>query len=139
MDSIEELVKHKRIIGPPPTLEDLVNPIEEQEVGDSPYRFEGGDAQIIAKVRHEMAAARGEVIKLNDSDSEDDGPDNSSLSWHEVIELCKMLEKDCIRYGGENFSIELPHQLRKYRAHLLHEDLLSSTQTSLTEYFTKTC
>jgi len=45
MDSIEELVKCKRITGPPPTLEDLVNPMKEQEVGDSPYRFEGGDAQ----------------------------------------------------------------------------------------------
>ncbi|KAF8227377.1 hypothetical protein L208DRAFT_1297022 [Tricholoma matsutake] len=35
MDSVEELVKRKQIIGPPPTLEDLVNPIEEREVGDS--------------------------------------------------------------------------------------------------------
>ena len=28
------------------TLEDLVNPVEEREVGDSPYRFEGGNADI---------------------------------------------------------------------------------------------
>ncbi|KAF8235100.1 hypothetical protein L208DRAFT_1392994, partial [Tricholoma matsutake] len=35
MDSVEELVKRKQIIGPPPTLKDLVNPIEECKVGDS--------------------------------------------------------------------------------------------------------
>ena len=72
MDSIEELVKRKQIIGPPPTLEDLVNPIEEQEVGNSPYRFEGGDAEIIAEVRNEMAVARGKVIEV-DLDSENEG------------------------------------------------------------------
>ena len=133
MDSIEELVKRKRIIGPPPTLEDLVNPIKEQEVGNSPYRFEGGDAEIVAEVRNEMAVARGEVIEV-DSDSEDEG--DAVPSRHEVMKLCEALEKTCIRYGGENFSLELPRQLRKYRAHLLHEDLRNSTQTSLIQYFT---
>ena len=32
----------------PPTLEDLVDPTEECEAGDSPYRF-GGDAKIVAE------------------------------------------------------------------------------------------
>ena len=58
MNSVKELVKRKRIIGPPPTLEDLVDPIEECEIGDSPYKFEGGDMEIVAEVRHEMAVAR---------------------------------------------------------------------------------
>ena len=52
------------------------------------------------------------------------------------MKLCEALEKTCIRYGGENFSLELPCQLRKYRSHLLHEDLRNSTQTSLIQYFT---
>jgi hypothetical protein len=59
----------KRIIGLSPTLEDLVDPIEEREVGDSPYTFEGGDAEIVAEVLHEMAVAQGEVIELDDSDN----------------------------------------------------------------------
>ena len=63
MDSIDDLVKRKQIIGPPPTLDDLVDPIEECEVGDSPYRSEGGDAEIVAEVLHEMAVARGEIIE----------------------------------------------------------------------------
>ena len=65
MDSIDDLVKRKRIIGPPPTLDDLVDPIEEREVGDSPYRFEGGNGEIVAEVLHEMAVARDEIIDLD--------------------------------------------------------------------------
>jgi len=77
MESVKELVKHRQIIKSPPTLEDLVNPVEEWEIGDSPYRFEGGDAKIVAVVQHEMAVARGDVIKLEDSedDAEDDVED----------------------------------------------------------------
>ena len=36
-----------------------VDLVEEREIGDSPYRFEGGDAEIVAVVQHEMAVARG--------------------------------------------------------------------------------
>ena len=140
MSSVEELVKCKKIIGCPPTIEDLVNPIEECKVGDSPYRFEGGDAKIMAKVWYEMAVARGEVIELDDLDSEDEGDDiDAHPSRQEVIKLCEELEKACFRYGGEDFSLELPHQLHKYRAQLLCEDLHSSTQTTLTDYFTPKC
>ena len=73
MESVGELVKRRWIIGSPPTLEDLVDPAEEHEIGDSPYRFEGGDAEIVAVVQHEMAVARGDVIELEDS--EDDAED----------------------------------------------------------------
>jgi hypothetical protein len=72
MNTVEELVKRKQIMGPPPTLEDLVDPIEEREIGDSPYRFEGGDVEIVAEVQREMAIAWGEKIELNDSDNDSD-------------------------------------------------------------------
>jgi hypothetical protein len=136
MDSVEELVKRKQIIGPPPTLEDLVNPIEEREVGDSPYRFEGGDAEIVAEVRHEMAVARGEIIELDDEDDDEDDDDNDFLPRREVMELCALLEKTCIRYGDLDTSLELPCHLRRYRAQLQRNDLLNCTQSSLDSYFT---
>ena len=82
MDSVAELVKRKRIIGCPPSLEDLVNPAEEQEIGDSPYKFEGGDAEIVAEVRHEMAVERGEII--DDKDESDDEDDADVPSCQEV-------------------------------------------------------
>jgi hypothetical protein len=75
IQSIKELAKHRWIIGSP--LEDLVNLVEECEIGDSPYKFEGSDAKIVAVVHHEMAVARGDVIVLEDSedDAEDDVED----------------------------------------------------------------
>jgi len=138
MESVEELVRHQQIIGPPPTLEDLVNLVEECEIGDSPYRFEGGDAEIVAVVQHEMAVARGDVIELEDS--EDDGEDDVEdvPTRGEVIKLCEVLEKACLSYGDADFSLELPHQLRKYRAKLQRAALLDSIQTSLDSYFTHT-
>ncbi|KAF8227063.1 hypothetical protein L208DRAFT_1405994 [Tricholoma matsutake] len=138
MESVKELVKHRQIIGSPPTLEDLVDPVEECEIGDSPYRFEGGGAKIVAVVQHEMAVARGDVIELEDSedDAEDDVEDVPTRG--EVIKLCEVLEKACLSYGDADFSLELPHQLCKYRAKLQQDTLLDSTQTSLDSYFTHT-
>lgn len=136
MDSVEELVKRRRIIGPPPTLEDLVNPVEEREVGDSPYRFEGGDADIVAEVRREIAIQKGDIIELDaDDDSDDDVGD--VVSRGEVLKLCEMLEKSCLRYGNDSteFSIDLPRQLRRYRAKLRQDDLRNSTQSLLENYF----
>ena len=37
MDSVAKLKNCKRIIGTAPTLDELLNPIQEREVGDSPY------------------------------------------------------------------------------------------------------
>ena len=135
IDSVEELVRRKRIIGPPPTIEDLVNPIEEHEIGDSPYQFEGGDIEIVAEVKREMAVKSGEVIELDDSDS-DPGDDEDNLpSRHEVIKLCETLERVCLTYSSEKFSLDLPRQLRKFRAELLHKEFQNHTQTSLVDYF----
>ena len=137
MESVKELVKRRRIIGSPPTLEDLVNPVEECEIGDSLYRFEGGDAEIVAVVQHEMAVARGDVIELEDS--EDDSEDDEDVPTRgEVVKLCEVLEKACLSYGDADFSLELPHQLHKYRAKLQQDALLDSTQTSLDSYFMHT-
>ncbi|KAF8578279.1 hypothetical protein K439DRAFT_1362562, partial [Ramaria rubella] len=78
MGSINELVKQKRIFGTPPTLEELVALIEGNGVGDSPYQFHEGDAEIVAEVKHEIAVGRGEIIEVDDSDSEEEGDKDKS-------------------------------------------------------------
>src|ERR1700678_3577523 len=42
--TVDELKASKRIISTPLALEEMLNSAEEQEIGDSPYQFEGGDA-----------------------------------------------------------------------------------------------
>jgi hypothetical protein len=50
MKSVVELQACKRINGTAPTLEELVNPIEENKIGDLPYQFPGGDDEILDQV-----------------------------------------------------------------------------------------
>ncbi|KAG2062604.1 hypothetical protein BDR04DRAFT_1123830 [Suillus decipiens] len=52
-----------------PTLEELLDPAEEREIGEGPA-FEGGDKAIADEVRHEIAVARSEIIEI-DSDDDD--------------------------------------------------------------------
>ena len=35
-------------------MEEMLDPVEEQEIGDSMYRFEGGDAEIITAIQREL-------------------------------------------------------------------------------------
>jgi hypothetical protein len=90
------------------------------EIGDSPYRFEGGDAEIVAEVQCEMAIARCEIIEVDDSDndSDEDNDDKYHLHRQEVINLCTLLEKACINYGDLDSSLELSRHLCGYRAQL---------------------
>jgi hypothetical protein len=57
-----------RIFGEPPSVDEFLEPAEEQQVGEF---FEGGDEAIIAVVRQEMAEKAGQVIGV-DSEEEDD-------------------------------------------------------------------
>src|ERR1700720_504714 len=49
VNAVVELKARKHIVGTPPSLKDLLNPIEEKKVGDSPFHFPGGNSEIIAK------------------------------------------------------------------------------------------
>ncbi|KAF8237678.1 hypothetical protein L208DRAFT_1388852 [Tricholoma matsutake] len=64
-----------------------------------------------------MAVTRGEIIELDDSDDDDDDDDdNDFLSRRDIIDLCTLLEKTCIRHGDLDTSLELPSHLCRYRA-----------------------
>ena len=41
MKTIDELQTQWRIISTKSTLEDLLNPVKETKIGDSPYKFSG--------------------------------------------------------------------------------------------------
>ncbi|KAG1891749.1 uncharacterized protein F5891DRAFT_916658, partial [Suillus fuscotomentosus] len=51
MNTIEDLQHRKQICGTAPTLEDLLNPIEEDVIGHTGLEFPGGDDEIIGKRR----------------------------------------------------------------------------------------
>ena len=50
-DAMIELKRRNRIHGELLSLDELLIPVEEDEIGESPEVFEGGDAEIVAEVR----------------------------------------------------------------------------------------
>ena len=109
--------------------------LKKREVGDSPYRFEGGNADIVAEVQPEIAIQKGDMMELDSDDDSDDGIDVPSRG--EVLRLCETLEMSYLRYGNDSkeFSVDLPWQLQRYRAKLWQDDLRNSTQSLLDNYF----
>jgi len=77
------------IFGQPCTLNKLLDPAEEQEIGEKLYSFEGGDADIIEMVQEEIGLGRGDVEEIDS----DDEPEAVPPPLKEVIKMCCILEE----------------------------------------------
>lgn len=135
MDAVEDLYQRKRIRGGRPTLEELINPSEENEVGDSPYRFPGGDDEIIDTVlKGSGTKAQQDELDEEEEDIDDKEPDIPSA--REGVRLCEQLEQLCLAYSDANgvATLELQTQLRRLRRHLHQVDLSSHKQSTLDSF-----
>ncbi|KAG1723733.1 uncharacterized protein EDB91DRAFT_1087726 [Suillus paluster] len=130
--SLHDLMTRNRIFGRPLSLDEFLEPAEEQEVGD--LGFEGGDKDIVAAVNREIAEKSGEVIEVESNEEEDAKPE---VSRAETLALCQRLEGACLQFGNADSTLplELLKQIRLFRAELRHEELLHSTQTTIDAYF----
>ncbi|KIJ40018.1 hypothetical protein M422DRAFT_257083 [Sphaerobolus stellatus SS14] len=138
-ESVIELKKRNRIIGTPLTLEEMLNPAEERVIGDACYRFEGGDSEIIAQVKHEMAVQRGDIIEIDsDGEEEEEEEDNEAESIMDVISMCESMERLCLRHGKPETSLELSRALRQFRIHLRKTEMAQLRQKTLYDFFGKT-
>ncbi|KAG2074858.1 hypothetical protein BDR04DRAFT_1092450, partial [Suillus decipiens] len=85
-----------------PTLEELLDPTEEREMGECPA-FEGCDKAIANEVHREIAVASGEIIEI-DSDFDDD---NSVAASHHMdrstASNLKLDECNMVIYSFHNF------------------------------------
>ncbi|OJA17815.1 hypothetical protein AZE42_08390 [Rhizopogon vesiculosus] len=93
--SLQDLKNRNRIFGEPPSLDEFLEPAEEQGVGDS-LEFEGGDKAIVAAVKQELAERAGEVIEIESDEEEDPEPEVSRV---ETLALCRRLEGACLQFG----------------------------------------
>ena len=100
MASIAELHLQHWIFGDMPSLEDLLDPAEEKEIGDSPYQFEGADAEIVAEVYHQMAVYKHNIVDV-DSEDEHKAEEEIEVSVTGIIEHCHKLEGLCLKYSAE--------------------------------------
>lgn len=132
MESVKELQRQNHIFGPPPTLKELVNLVEEQEDEDSPYLFAGGDEEIVAQVQAELAADAIE-IDSDDEDGEDDS-DEPGLSTTEMLHHARMLERASLRSGVE-CSANVLQVLQRFRVELTQKQLRNATQMMLMDHW----
>jgi hypothetical protein len=141
LGAVDELAQRRRIIGAPPTLTDLLEPPEEEDVYERQYEFEGDD-EIVAEARRQLAEEAGDVIEIYD-DSDDDGDDPPLINNRKGMECCQDLERLCMGRTKTNEKemdedLELVSLLRKLRVRLHREDMRSySKQSDLTGYFIK--
>ena len=56
----------------------LVEPTEECDARVEPEKFVGGDAEIVAQVKHLIAAEKGEIIDVDNSEDKDGESDLSA-------------------------------------------------------------
>jgi hypothetical protein len=130
MNAVAELRRRNRIHGVPMTVEELVAPEAENEVGEGDFIFEGGDDEIVARVRHEAAVKRGDIVEVESDDEEEASAEGAGVSNRELQSMCKMLELACIS-NEVSSSMELPRLLRRFRGELMKAEQQSAKQTTL--------
>jgi hypothetical protein len=103
LKSVWELKRWNHIFGPVPSLEELLDPVEEEEIGESPYSFD----EIVKKVHHKQAVACGEIVEIgSDKESDDDEDKGQGLTIAEMIHMCKQLKSGCLESPAKS-SLEM--------------------------------
>ncbi|KAI6101805.1 hypothetical protein F5141DRAFT_1217951 [Pisolithus sp. B1] len=115
-ESIQILKSQKRVLRPLPTLDGILDPKEEWEIGEFQYQFEGGDAEIVAVVQHEHAVKQGKVVEIQSDDK--DGEIVATLSTTDLIQMCKMLEVACMAASNVDSTLDLARSLHKFHGML---------------------
>ena len=126
----------KQIHGSQLTLEDLLNPIEEDEVGTMGYEFPHGNNDIIAQVLQEQG--RDEVDEDEDEDSNGDEKPKEVMWLKDTLDLCICMEQLCLEYANLDISVlNLQTQICKFRGHFQWLVNISHKQSSLDQYWSK--
>ena len=122
MGAVMELKARRRIFGPLPSFEDLVNPPGELEVGENPDVFTS-DADIVEAVRKR-------VSEEEDDDSEIEEYSPPRMSRPAMAKLSENLRSVCLGAQVE-IGYELSKMLRRFEAQIRTVELQKSTQQRL--------
>ncbi len=129
LDLVAQLKAWRHIIGQPFTLDKMLDPIEEQEIGECLDSFEGQDLglEIVGMVQ---AKVRGDIIEEVSSDSDSDEPEvvppgapfsqGDDRSFKNFIHLCGHLTRG-------SWPLHLPHtQVPKLRQAIFTQPLTTT-------------
>ena len=133
LDLVAQLKERRCITGQPFTLDELLDPKEEREIGECLDSFEGGDLEIVGMVQAEVGLARGDIEEI-DSDSASDDPEVVPPSLKEMIEACRILEENSLVVYTEGV-LNLVQAARRYRGRLQKMSREGAKQTTLDMFF----
>ena len=135
LTTVKELHKLKGIGESVPLVDELVEPKEERDARMGPETFAGGDTEIVAHVKQLIAAEKGEIIDVDDSEDEDgEGDLSAGLTLSDVAQMCEKLEAACWRFGYSD-NLSLPHELRRFCGHLRRMEMKNAKQSTLDSYW----
>ncbi|KAF9074711.1 hypothetical protein BDP27DRAFT_1416113 [Rhodocollybia butyracea] len=141
MDHVEELRRRNRIHGDPLTLDEIIDPIEESEVGEEEGRYgENAEEKIVQQVQYECAVRNGEIIEVDDEEEELDAPPDISLQ--DLLQTCQTLQEQCLTRNLDDprlaeQGLELMEQIRRFRGAVQKFSMKSVQQTQLDSFFTR--
>jgi hypothetical protein len=141
LKAVDALAQRRRILGTPPTLTDLLDPPEEEDVNERQYSFKDDNA-IVAEARRQLAEEAGDVIDIDDDSDDDDDESPPLINNRSGIECCQDLERLCMGRTKASTKemdddLKLVSLLRKLRVRLNQEEIRNSKQSELTDFFTK--
>ncbi|KAF5350334.1 hypothetical protein D9758_012795 [Tetrapyrgos nigripes] len=141
LEHVQELRARNCIHGRMLTMEEMLNPVEENEIGESEYRFgEKAVEKIIEKVTYEEKVKRGEIIEVDDDDEDEETLPDVSLkdliSGLQMLELqCKTGHIDDPQVAEE--AMELERALLRFRGSVTKLRRSKTQQTSILHYVQK--
>ena len=121
-----------------PSVDEVVEPKEEHEFRMEENKFEGGDAEIVAHVKHLIAVKNGEIIDVDDSEEEEGESDLSAgLTFSDVAQMCEKVEAAYWRFGCGEQGLTFPRELRCFRGLLGKMETKSKKQVTLHSFWAK--
>ncbi|KAJ6611811.1 hypothetical protein B0H10DRAFT_1952804 [Mycena sp. CBHHK59/15] len=82
-----------------PSLDELLDPPEEHEIGQTLYKQSAWELNIVAQVHHEEAVTHGDIMEVDNESSDDEEPEDPEMSTHQIMDLFRTLEKACLLNG----------------------------------------
>lgn len=138
MDSVQKLKARNRIWDVP-TLDELLDPVEERQVGEGPHEL-ATDDQIVAAVREEEAAKAAVAAGATsadadaDSDDEDDVGPSTDMTTDELVLACDQILDACVRRGLGNI-LDVQRELMKVKGELRRAQQKNAKQLTLKSFF----
>ncbi|KAF8643383.1 hypothetical protein AX16_009053 [Volvariella volvacea WC 439] len=99
------------------SIDKLLEPANKIEIRNSPYRFEGGDADILKEVHKKFTADEGDDEDAANEDEDFKGVKEVTISQSNAILMYQQLETVCLKYGFD-LAVDLSYLLQKLQINL---------------------